>query len=172
VVAVSTAVKLAQRRQHTGVFGADQAQRLAQDAARQVNSHTDMLNALLNRSFTALTTDTGTIAAGAYATLLTANITTVLASGYLLITFTASGVEVTTLGTASFQILVDGVVRKGAYTTVGAGSAFTAAIVIRVPVTRGAHVVLAQWKTSVANARINAATVNEEHAAMLVQEAA
>lgn len=168
---MSTAPKLAQRLANPGSFPAEQAQRLAQDTARKVNSYADMLNALVNRSYVALATDTGNVAAAAYATLLTANITTVLATGYLIVTFSASGIQNTGSGTLFFQVLVDGVVRKGVYTTQEAGFSFNAAMVLRVPVTRGAHVVVLQGKTNNASYRINAATTNEEHASLLVQEA-
>ena len=167
---MSTATKLAQRVVHTGTFVGAQQQKLAQDAARKVNSHADMLNALVNRSYTALATDS-TTASATYATLLTANITTWLATGYLLITFTASGAQITNAAIPEFQITVDGVATKGCYQSAAINAAFSVAIVIRVAVTRGAHVVLLQWKTTNATTRISAATINEEHAAILVQEA-
>lgn len=168
---MSTAPKLAQRLANPGSFAVEQQQRLAQDTARKVNSFADMLNAMVNRSYIALATDTGNVAAAAYATLLTAPITTVLATGFLIITFSASGLQNTSGGTLFFQVLVDGVVRKGCYTTQEAGFSFNASMVIRVAVTRGAHVVLLQGKTNAGSYRINAATVNEEHADMLAQEA-
>ena len=154
------------RNEHTGDVVLDRIQGNVRDVIAYLRS----LVWLANRAYAALATDTGTIAAGAYATLLIANITTTLVKSFLLVSFTASGVQVTTLGTAFFQVLVDGAVVKGTYTTVAAGSAFAASMVVRVPVSKGAHSVALQWKTSVANARINASTVVEEHAHLYVEE--
>lgn len=169
---MSTAPKLAQRLANPGSFATEQQQRLAQDTARKVNSFSNMLNAMVNRSYSALATDTGNVAAAAYATLLTAPITTVLVTGFLVVTFSVSGIQNVGAGaTLFFQVLVDGVVRKGCYTTASAGFSFNASMVVRVPVTRGAHVVLLQGKTNAGSYHISAATVNEEHAHMLAQEA-
>lgn len=169
---VATTGKLAQRLQHTGVFAQDQAQRLAQDTARKSNAHVDMLAVLTNRAYTALAADV-IIGAAAYAPLLTANITTTLAAGFLIITWSVSTVHPTAIATTYLQVVVDGVVIKGAYWTAPtAAYAGCLSMVVRVPVTRGAHVVQLQWKTDGASARISAKTINEEHAHMLVQEAA
>lgn len=171
---MSTATKLAQRSVHTGTFAGQQQQRLAQDAARQVNSHADMLNALVNRSYTALAVD-ASLAGSAlvYTALFSASITTVMATGYLLMTFTASGTHTFLGATVDFKLLVDNVLTKGAYVTVrGAGDAFSVAIVSRVAVTRGAHTVRVDWSTDNSTARLRPATVDREHAALLVQEAA
>ncbi len=165
------ATKVSIGTQHTGTFAGGQMQAQARLATQKVNSHAERLAALENRAYTALATDAIT-ASATHATLLTANITTVLEEGYLVITFTASGGHPTNLGTAYFQVLVDGVVKKGCYTTVPIAYAFCASIVVRVAVTRGDHTVLVQWRTDSASARISAQTVNEEHAHLLVQEAA
>lgn len=170
---MSTAPKLAQRLANPGSFATEQQQRLAQDTARKVNSFSDMLNAMVNRSYVALATD-ATLAGSAlvFTTLLTSSITTVLASGFLIITFTASGTHALGGATTYFRVTVDGVTARGAYVTVSAaGYAFTAAIMVRVPVTRGAHAVLAQWSTDNNSSRIRPATNVSEHAGMLVQEA-
>ncbi len=170
---MSTAPKLAQRRQHTGEFGVDQQQRLAQDTARKVNSQADTLSALTNRSYATLAANTTLATSASYATLLTANITTVLATGYLLVHFTASGIHTNGGATVYFQVTVDGVATRGSYVTVPtANYAWSQAIVARVAVTRGGHAVLLQWRTDNNSARINAATVVTEHADLLVQEAA
>lgn len=129
------------------------------------------LVALENRAYVALATD-NTITAAAYATLLTANITTVLTGGYLVITFSASGRKTTGIGSAYFQILVDGIVAKACYSGWGINFPFNSGMVVRVAVKKGAHTVLVQWKTDVNSLQINAASVVEEHAHLLVQEAA
>ncbi len=170
---MSTASKLAPRLANPGSFHVEQQQRLAQDTARKVNSFADTLSALTNRSYVALATDTGNVAAGAYANLVTASITTVLTTGYLVITFSASGIQNASAASLFFQVLVDGVAVKGLFTTVpSAGYSFNVAMVVRRAVMKGAHTVAVQWKTNLNSARINAASVNEEHANLLVQEAA
>ncbi len=155
--------------QHTGTFSGGQMQAQARVATQKVNGHADILAALTNYAYVPLKTD-ATTASATSSTLLTANITTVLESGFLLVTFTASGGHPTNLGTAYFVVVVDGVVTKGCYTTVPAASAWSAAIMIRVAVTRGAHTVLVKWATDSATLRISAATVATEHAHLLVQE--
>jgi len=164
--------KLAVRRVHTGDFKVDQQQRLAQAAAVVTNSHRDMLLALVNRSYVELTTDFTQAGTATYATLLTANITTVLATGYIITTFSVSGVQLTNASAEVFQVTVDGVATKGCYQSTILNGAFSAAMVIRTAVTRGPHVVRLQSKVNNNTMRISAATVNEEHAHMLVQEAA
>ncbi len=126
---------------------------------------------LTRRAYVELATDS-TTASATYATLLTATITSALARSYLVVSFTASGGHPTNLGTAYFQILLDGVVATGCYTTVPAAYAWNAAAIVRVPVTAGMHTVLLQWKTDSATLRISAATANEEHAAMSIHEEA
>ena len=156
--------------QHTGTFAGQQQQRLAQDAARRLNSIGDVITALTNRGYAALATDV--VATTSYVTLLSSAITTVLSSGYLVITFSASCVHTTNAATIYFQLLVDNVVKKGAYTTFfAAATGACVAMVLRVPVTKGPHVVALQWKSDNVTGRINAATVNEEHAHMLIEEA-
>ncbi len=169
---MTTASKLAVRRVHTGDFKVDQQQRLAQQAAQKSNTHAEMLGALLNRSYTALAADITLATSASYATLLTANITTLLNSGYLIITWTASGDQITGAGTAFFTVVVDGVTIKGLYNTIPLNFSWNSAMVIRVPVTRGSHVVLLKWKTNVSSVRIRPVTTVENHATMLVQEAA
>jgi hypothetical protein len=164
--------KLAIRRTHTGDYKVDQQQRLAQAAAVVTNSHRDMLNALVNRAYAELATDTGTLNVAAYTTLLTANITTVLATGYLLITVSSSGAQVTNAATVYLQVTVDGVVKRACYATVNVAWSWSLAMVVRVPVTRGPHVVTTQWKSNQPSVHINPLTVNGEHASLLVQEAA
>ena len=163
------AAKVAFRREH-GSFQSQQAQVLAQNGVRKTNEHVDVLRVLNNRAYAALVADT-TIGIAAYATLLSARITTLLANGFLIITFSASSVHITNLATTRFQILVDGVVTKGCYVTYPvAGYAASVSMIIRVPVRRGGHVVDVQWKTDNTSARINATSVVEEHAHLLVQE--
>lgn len=162
--------KVALRREQTGDVSRDRAQALAQRVATAHEQTKDIVAALMNQAYEALAADKN-INIAAYATLLTASITTVLASGHLVVTLTASGVEVASAGTIFFQVLVDGVIAKGVWSTVAAGAAFSVSLVVRVAVSRGPHAVVVQWKTSVNNARINASTSVEEHAHLLLQEA-
>lgn len=168
---MSTAPKLAQRLANPGSFHVEQQQRLAQDTARKVNTQADVLNALINRSYAALATDFTQASTATYATLLTANITTVLARGYLVITFSASGQQITNASVDVFQVAVDGAAVKGCYTSTPLNGVFAVGMVVRVPVARGAHVVTLQTKVNSNSLTIHAASVNEEHAHMLVQEA-
>lgn len=140
-----------------------------QNNVRAVVEYLRSLPWVMAHSYTALATDT-TIGVAAYATLLTATITS--RQPYLLVHLSASGVQISSLGGVYFQILVDGVVAKGLYCTVPGGYAFSVAQVLRVAVAAGPHTVTVQWKSSVANARIAPVTVNEEHASLLIQEAA
>ncbi len=164
--------KLAYRLEPSS-FAGNQAQRLGQQAAAQSNSLVDLARALNNHQYVPLATDQTLAVSAAYATLLEANINTILARGNLLITFTASAVHITNIATIYFQVVVDNVIRKGTYVTYQVvPTALNASMVILVPVVRGAHNVKLQWKTDNNSARINALTVVEEHAHLLVQEAA
>lgn len=169
---MSTAPKLAQRLANPGSFHVEQQQRLAQDTARKVNSYADMLNAMVNRGYVALAADVTLATSATYATLLTANITTVLAGGFLIITWSASGDQITSAGTVLLRVTVDGVLVKGCATTIPLTFSWNASQVLRVPVARGPHVVKLTWRTNVSSVRILAATAPESHAHMLVQEAA
>lgn len=163
--------KLPLGRVQTSTFEGDQMQKQARLASQKANSLEPRVATLENTAYAALAANT-TIGVAAYATLLTATITTVLASGYLDLQFTVSGVQVTSAGTAYFTAYVDGTAAVGAYTTVAAGAAFCASAIARVRVRAGRHTVRVDWRSSVANARINAATVTEEHARLFVREAA
>jgi hypothetical protein len=159
-------------RLEPGSFVANQAQRQGQQAAAGVNSAADDIRVLNNRKYVPLATDV-TIGIAAYATLLRADINTFLARGFLIITFTASTAHITNVATTYFQIVLDGTPIKATYTTFQAvPGAQNASIILQVPVRKGAHTVLVQWKTDNTSARINAKTVLEEHAHLLVQEAA
>jgi hypothetical protein len=122
-----------------------------------------------NRAYAALAIDT-TAGVSTYATLLTATITTALTNGYVLITFTASGLQLTSTGTVYFQVVVDGKVIKGTHATVAGGQAWCVSMIVRVPVTSGLHTVLLQWDSDVTGARINGKSANEDHAQMVVEE--
>ncbi len=124
---------------------------------------------LTNRTTVTKATDT-TITATAYASLMTANITTTVANSYLDISLSASGVHITNAATTYFQLVVDSVPVKGAYSTVAANFAFCVSLSARVAVSAGAHTVLIEWKTDTDSARINASSVVEEHAHLFVQE--
>jgi len=126
---------------------------------------------LTRRAYASLSEDV--TAPAAYATLLTAKITTHSAKGFLSVAFTASGARLTNAATTFFQVLIDGKVVKGCQVTAAAAFGFSAAIVVRAPVSAGAHVVEVQWMTdNIVTSRINAASVVTEHAAMSVYEEA
>lgn len=164
------AAKIAYRRE-LGTFAVQQAQLQGQAAAAKANQHVDLLRVLNNRVYIALDVDIS-IGIAAYATLLQSNIITILDRGFLLITFTASCVHITNAATIFFQILVDGVVKKGSYATFAAvSSGLNVSMVLMVPVRKGPHNIKLQWKTDNVTARILAKTVVEEHCHLLVQEA-
>jgi hypothetical protein len=163
--------KLAYRLEQ-GSFQTNQSQRLGQQAAAKTNNIVDQIRVLNNRKFVKLAVDR-TIGVAAYATLLSTDIITILDRGFLIITFTASTVHITNIATTYFQVVVDKVVVESCYTTfMAVPAALCASIVIMVPVLKGQHNVLVQWRTDNTSARINALTIPEEHANMLVQEAA
>ncbi len=155
------------RNEQTGQPGLDRIQANVRSLIEFVKS----LAWLSQRAYVALATNVS-INAAAYAALISTTITTARARGYIVCHLTASGVEVTNAGTVYFQILVDTVVAKGVWSTVGAGAAFSTALVVRVPVVAGLHTVAVQWKSSVNGARINAATAVEEHANLSIHEEA
>ena len=160
--------KVALRQEPTGNAQADRAQLQGREVARAHEITKGVVAALANRAYVALTKDT-LLNIAAYATLLSVNITTSLTSGFLVIQWSLAA------GNASacslfFQVLVDNIVQKGTRVDVVAGGGGAPSMVLRVPVTKGAHTVALQWKTNVNGAHCNAASTVEEHASLLVQE--
>lgn len=169
----SLSKKVAVRLEYTGQAAQDRAQRMAQQVGQAHEATKSVVEALANHTFTRLSTDNTLATSATYATLLTTTITTKLSSGNILITATASGQKITAVGTAYFRLLVDNVAAKGVYTTSQAvPNAWSISIVHRVAATRGAHTVALQWRTDSNSLRINASSVTEEHASLLVQEVA
>ncbi len=156
------------KNQHTGDAMLDRIQ----SNVRELIAYVRSLAWLTRRAYVALGTDTGNVAAAAYATLLTTTITTAIERSFLIIAFSASGTQITNAGTVFFQVLVDNDVVKGCYTTIPTNYSFSASMVVRIPVTRGLHSVLLQWKTNVSSAHINALSTTEEHASMSIHEEA
>lgn len=166
----SLAKKVAVRIEHTGDPAKDRAQLLARQNTQSHEQTRIIVAALMNRVFAALAVDVA-IGVAAYVALLSTTITTVLAKGNIDIHFTASGANSTATANARFLVLVDGVAVKGTYGFTNAGDAFSAALVVRVAVTAGPHTIAVQWKSDAGAARINAKSVQEEHAHLLVAEA-
>ncbi len=137
-----------------------------QSNVRALIAYVSGLAWLTNRAYSALAADT-TVAAGSYATVARASITTDV--GYLVIVASASGQKTTASGSNYIEVVVDGVAIKGAYaSTTLALPAWNLALVVRTAVAKGSHVVELKWRTDVNSSRINAATVNEEHAHIYV----
>jgi hypothetical protein len=157
------------RREHTGDPAMDRMQRLAQATASAHELTKTIVAALMNRVYAALAVDV-TIGIAAYAALFSATITTLLPTGNLDIIFTASGANSTATANMRFLVLVDNVSVGGTYGFTNAGQTFCSTIAVRVPVKAGKHVVTVQWKSDAGAARINAKTVAEEHAHLLLQE--
>ncbi len=128
-----------------------------------------LCSVLSNYDVDDVSTDIST-SSGTYATILTANVTTTLASSYLDISFTASGAHITNAATTFFPVLVDGVPVKGTQSKVPANYGWSAAYRSRAAVAAGAHTVVVQWKTDNATARINASSLVEEHGHLHVRE--
>lgn len=143
-----------------------------QGVMRDVIAYARSLVWLTRRAYTALATDITLATSASYATLLSTTLATDLRDSFIVAHFTASGVHLTAQGTTLFRVVVDGAAQKGAWTTVGAGFAFTAAVLVRVAVSKGMHTIKVEWRTDANSARINASTVTEEHASLHVHEEA
>lgn len=109
-------------------------------------------------------------ASAVYATILTANITTVLPTSFLLIQFSVSGHRLTNFATNYFLVYVDGTAQKGCYDSTPVSYGYTGGVTQRVAVTAGDHVVLVKWKTDSPTTYISGASVPEEHGTLFVQE--
>ena len=121
-------------------------------------------------SYVQQTTDL-TVAAGAYAKLFDVQIRKLQVGSRLAIRFGASFVQLTAAGGVSFQVKLDGVVVKGTYvTTPTATAAYNAGIVLVVAALPGLHTVTVEWKDSAGSVRVNAKSIVEEHATLLVEE--
>lgn len=165
---VSLPKKVPLRQEPTGTARGDRAQLQARDVAKAHEITKAVVAALANRAYAALLVDAA-INIAPYATLLSVPITTTLAKGFLVITWSAAAGN-TAACSLFFQVLVDNVVQKGTRVDVVAGGGSAPSMVLRVPVVKGAHTVLLQWKTNVNGAHCNAFTTLEEHASLLVQE--
>jgi len=121
--------------------------------------------------FAGVAVDT-TTASGVFVDLLTATITTT-AGGILLIHANMSSSNSAVIlapATNSFQVLIDGVVQRGAACAAYTGSAFGASIGLRVAVAAGLRTVKIQWKVSGTTGRIRPVTTTDESASLLVCE--
>lgn len=114
---------------------------------------------------TADTTTTSTTFVG----LLSINITT--DDGYLIIHSASSSSCSSANRQIFFQVLVDSVAKRGyAVRLSGANNAEGSAVVIRVPVTAGAHTVALQWRVSASTGQVRPVSFIEESASLLVEE--
>ncbi len=161
------------KNEQTGNVALDRIQSNVRDLVAFVRNlrAIDRFAVLENRVYVALAANVA-IGVTAYAALVSTTITTYLPNGHIDITFTASGANSASAANARFLVLVDGAPVKGTYAYTAAGQTFCGAIVLRVPVRAGKHAVAVQWKSDAGAALIRAASVVEEHAHLLVQEAA
>lgn len=163
--------KVAVRTEYTGSVSADRAQQQAQLVSRAHEVTKLTVQALANSAYVALTTDYTQAATATYATIISTTITTVLPSGYLVITFSVSGQQITNASTDVFRATVDGVAAGGCYQSTIVSGVFSASVVTRVAVTRGPHTIALQSKVNNNSLTIHALTVpGEEHAHLFVQE--
>lgn len=153
------------KNEHTGNPMLDRIQ----GNLRELITYVQSLAWLTRHAYVDLTVNKS-IGVAAYAPLIQTTITTASANSFILVNFTASGDHPTNLGNVAFQIVVDNVAVKGCGMTAATAYGFNAATVLRVPVKRGAHTVVVQWKTDVLTARINAASSVNHHAAMSIRE--
>ena len=171
VVAVSAVIprKVAFRLEPTGHAGSDRAQRLAQQVGQAHEATRSVVEAISNTVASALAADT-TIAAAAYATVLSSSITTTLQAGSIDVTVSVGGTKTTAAGNVLFQVLVDGTAYGLGRTSAGLGLAFGLQVSRRISVSRGPHTVALQWQTSANSAQVNASSVATEHIRMVVTE--
>lgn len=128
------------------------------------------LNYLRQAVFAEISTNTTTTST-TFTNLLSQNITT--QAGFLLINLTISASNASANRTINFQILVDGVVKRGLSVRVSAsGVAESGALVLKVPVTAASHTVLVQWSVLSSTGQIRPTTTVTEHCSLLIQEVA
>lgn len=128
------------------------------------------MNYLRQTVFAEISTNTTTTST-TFTNLLSQAITT--QSGFLLINLTISASNSAANRTVSFQVLVDGVVRRGLSVRVSAtGVAESGGLVLRVPVTAATHTVAVQWSVSSSTGQIRPTTTVTEHCSLLLQEVA
>ncbi len=159
---------LGHRNEQTGQPGLDRIQANVRSLVAYVRS----LLWLTRRAYVELATDKLLATSASFATLLTTTITTDQRDGYIVVNFTASGIKLTGAGTAYFQIVVDGVTKKGAAVGVALNFKFGIALTQRIAVSAGLHTVRIDWRTDVSSLSIAAVTRVEDHAAMTVHEEA
>jgi hypothetical protein len=155
------------KTQHTGDAILDRIQNNVSDLYVFVRS----LLWVRQRAYVALGTDATTTSA-TYVTLLETTITTVLERGYLLMTMTASGAQITNNAVNRMRFVLDGVPQKGCYTVTTANQTWSMALIVRASVVRGSHTVLLQWNTDAGTMRISGLSLPEEHASVHLQEEA
>ena len=123
---------------------------------------------LLQTQFAEQTTDVTTTST-TFTDLLTVNITTT--GGDLLIQASAGFKQSNDQQSVYFQVLIDDIVQRGAGATCrNQDIRGSMSIVLKRAVAAGARVVKLQWRVSANTGSVNAATVPEEHASLLVSE--
>lgn len=161
--------RVAYRLEPTGTAAGDRTQRLAQQVGQAHEATRSVVEAISNTVASSLATDT-TIAAAAYATVLSSSITTTLQTGSIDISVSAGGTKTTAAGNVLFQVLVDGTVYGLGRTSAGLGLAFSLHASRRISVSRGPHTVVLQWQTGANSAQVNASSVATEHIRMIITE--
>ena len=124
---------------------------------------------LVQTSFLELSSDTTTTST-AYVDLITVSMFTM--GGICLVTFSVGAVNSSANTNVRFQLTLDGVVQRGTKFRQDAGAGSAGSLCYRTAPAAGAHTFKIQWSVSAGTGRIRAATVNEEHAALLIEEIA
>lgn len=122
---------------------------------------------MLQTAYLELSVDTTTTGA-TFVDLLTVNLTTY--GGVCLVTFTVGGGNATTNTNVRFQLTLDGVAQRGTKFRQDTGAGSPGCLAYRAAPAAGSHVFKIQWSVSAGTGRIRAATVNEEHASLMIEE--
>jgi len=122
------------------------------------------------RAYVQLDEDQIIAASASYVTLLQLDLVSSQDKSNLLIDFHVSGSRLTNTGTTYFQFVVDGVVTKGFYQSLNLNFGYSGSFQYRVPITKGGHRVLAQWRTDANSSQILARTSLNEYATLHLSE--
>ena len=122
------------------------------------------------RAYVQLEVNSIIAASSSYVTLLQLDLASSQDKSFLLIDFHMSGSRLTTTATTYFQFVVDGVVTKGFYQSLSLNFGYSGSFQYRVPITKGVHRVLAQWRTDANSSQILARTVLSEYATLHLSE--
>jgi hypothetical protein len=125
---------------------------------------------LVQNSFTELTADQSTTSASFVdLTSLTKTLTT--GANFVIVKFTCSCSNTAVGSVNDFQLLVDGVAKRGTSASVkSSNDTLCVALVYKIAVTAASHTIKLQWRTSSGTLRSRPVTTIVEHGSLLIQE--